>query len=60
MHGAHWFFPCVKQKGHGFLMTLFVSVWDIPDFSIHCGFEVKKLVEMLTQDPILKPFQSIV
>lgn len=38
----------MKQMGHGFLMTLFISVWDSPDFYIHCGFEVKKLVEMLT------------
>lgn len=28
----------MKQKCHGFLMTRFVSVWDIPDFYIHCGF----------------------
>ena len=42
-----------------FLMTLFVSVWDIPDFYIHCGFEIKTLVEMLTQDPILKPFHPV-
>lgn len=40
-------------------MTLFVSVWDIPDFYIHCGFEIKTLVEMLTQDPILKPFHPV-
>lgn len=40
-------------------MTLFVSVRDIPNFYIHCGLEVKKLMEMLTQGPILKPFQPI-
>lgn len=40
-------------------MTLFARVWGIFDFYIHCGFEVKKLVEALTQDPILEPFQPI-
>lgn len=40
-------------------MALFVSVWDIPDSYIHCGFEVKKLMEMLTLDPILKPFRQL-
>lgn len=30
-----------------------------PIFYIRCGFEVKKWVEMLTQDPILKPFHPI-
>lgn len=59
MHVAHQFFPYMKQKGHGFLMALFVSVWDIPDSYIHCGFEVKKLMEMLTWDPILKPFSQL-
>lgn len=59
MHVAHQCFPYMKQKGHGFLMALFVSVWDIPDSYIHCGFEVKKLMEMLTQDPILKPFSQL-
>lgn len=28
-------------------------------FYTHCGFEVKKLVEMHTQDPILEPFQPV-
>lgn len=59
MHVAHQFIPYMKQKGHGFLMALFVSVWDIPDSYIHCGFEVKKLMEMLTLDPILKPFSQL-
>ena len=40
-------------------MTLFVSVWDIPDFYIHCGFEMKTLGKMLTQEPILKPFHPV-
>jgi hypothetical protein len=28
-------------------MTLFVSTWDTPGFDFYCGFEVKKLVEIL-------------
>lgn len=40
-------------------MTQFVRVWGIFHFYTHSGFEVKKLVVMLTQDPILEPFQSI-
>lgn len=40
-------------------MTQFVRVWGILDFYTHSGFEVKKLVVMLTQDPILEPFQPI-
>lgn len=40
-------------------MTLFVSVWDIPDFYIHYGFEIKTLGKTLTQDPILKPFHPV-
>lgn len=49
----------MKEKYRGFLMIQFARVWDILDFYTHCGFEVKKLVEMLTQDPILKPFWPI-
>lgn len=49
----------MEQKCHGFLVTLLVSVWDSPDFYIHCGFEVKKLLEMLTQNPLLKSLQPI-
>ena len=60
MHVAQQCLPCMKQMGHGFLTTLFISVWDSPDFYIHCGFEVKKLVEMLTPDPIFILFQPIV
>lgn len=56
---AQSFFPYVKEKCHQFLLTRFVRVWGILDFYTHCGFEVKKLVEMLTQDPILEPFQPI-
>lgn len=40
-------------------MTLLVSGWDIPDFYIYCGFEVKKLLEMLIQYPLLKSLQPI-
>lgn len=40
-------------------MTLFVSVWDISDLYIHCGFEIKTLGKTLTQDPILKPFHPV-
>lgn len=40
-------------------MTLLVSGWDFPDFYIYRGFEVKKLLEMLIQYPLLKSLQPI-